>query len=982
MVTTTTRAPRAVSRLVLLTLLAMLAVTFLSAFAPAPAAAATPSVVSSRLVTAEPAACSDPTVPDQAKSSLNCGREASQWALPVERWADSATSLHLRGGDSIMTDLANRLQRDATYPMLMSVGNSLWSWSTSMTSMATRFDMLNAVGAQADQAAATLGKALMSSGLVMMLVAASIGAAIWRSSRGRGGSWKPVAKSLAVVGVMAAMIGGASASTHNNGNYQPGRFSPGWIVSQTNGIVSSLASAPALALDIKADVITGAADNEVNGPASCAAYTTNLQNEYVRSASLIPDPVKKAGSAVPLLMSRMWESTGLEAWKVSQFGHDNDYADFMYCRLLEQRAGFTTPVQVALTTTGANLPTVNQRSAAWGTAGNNDAEDRNLIAWALCRPSSDGTSWTVAGDWSSVTRGNGKHTPTADDCKDWWNDDYYKGDSSGETGGIISGDTNNFEFSGDLSDTIDDTGNAPGARNFLISLHGAGSGVSSNLVLVMSYVFSAFILFVVFGLISLAILVAKVASIVMILVVFLVMLKDIIPSQDPSSAAAKYFKSYLGVAFVAFGASLVFSFISLITGFLVQAAASWFGGASVMAMLWTGVAPMIAVVVMHVIFKKVLKLPSPFSITGAQSWAAAAGGGAIGGAMGAGAMGALQNRGRSMATGAGRTVGNAAMSKATGGRMGSGATKARAGGFSETAKNGSALGQAATGSSATASTKARTGKMTPAAPQVGQVPTAAERKQARVERKQSRAGKATAGTGTPEATSTGKGGRTGGDLNTWLDEKSSKVQAKDAERAAARSAARDATVARRGYAGGALGDVREALGQRLSNVGAEFAERPVRKSLTTAAKIAGGAGLIVATGGVAAPIMAGVRLAKEPSRMLAARKFAIANGDARQANAAAAVAAKAARLRREQREAAGQEQAPAPGAGRAALPGSAQPPATTPGTQSAARLNGQQRVTSRPPRTTTSRAVRSRRVAAARTPVAAGARRPGSNVPW
>ncbi len=62
-----------------------------------------------------------------------------------------------------------------------------------------------------------------------------------------------------------------------------------------------------------------------------------------------------------------------------------------------------------------------------------------------------------------------------------------------------------------------------------------------------------------------------------------------------------------------FAISAIFALLNLITGFLVGAGARQFGPGSILAVLWSGFAPVTAFVVLHLLFKHLLRVPSPFN---------------------------------------------------------------------------------------------------------------------------------------------------------------------------------------------------------------------------------------------------------------------------------------------------------------------------------------------------------------------------------
>lgn len=846
----------------------------LAVFLTAGAAAATPRVDDPCLN--NPSQLCDP--PDPAQSEL----------LPVNRWADSTGAMH---GRLETFDFPEKVQRYGTYPVLMSVGNAMWSGATSMTSAAIRMDILDSAGQAADNAAAKLGRSLMTSGILALVAVIALIVPMWRAARGQGGSpWGQFGKVGAIVGLFAVMVVGAGNSTTSaSGEFQPGAFSPGWWVVTTNNVIAQVASAPAAALTVGDAGAGFTYDESAKGELSCYQYVGYLKDRYQTS-----NPANRMESSVPLVMSGMWEATGLQVWATSQFGADNPYGDYSYCRLLEQFAGTPAAEQRSITLAASDDPVADAnvsslKSLAWETA-ENVQQDRTMVAWAVCRPNGSG-AWNAAPGWGNISGtyrdGDGQ---VEGDCAEWWGSAASFQEDAGAT---FDDEDSAFEFKNaeviynDVSDTR--------ARNYLLTLQGqTGGGVTSSLAMVYAYMFSSLVILVVFGVIALAIILAKVAALVMMIAVFFALLMALWPNSNKGSIG-KYLGQYVGMALFVFGIQLVFAFMTLLTSMMVQAGADMFGGGAFITMIWTGFAPVVSVIVIHMVFVKFLKLPSPFSVTGAQHWGQAAAGGAIGGAVGAGVMNRLQRRGATMAMSGGRAAGRAMVSKATGGRFGKGRGAARAGMLTGAPATGAAAGGAAGARTETAKlVRARAGQRNGAAVQ-------------------------------PEA----------------LDGAGVAAETQKLDRAARRRLATDAAD-ERGAKNTVVGRYTEGLKARWSEIGQQFAGKSAlgktwqgtKGTVKTVAKVAGAGALVVGTGGMAVPVMAAVWGTKHALRVRAARGGAIDRFEAKKA-ADELAAAEAERKRAAADRAAGRAHVPS-GASASVPPGAGAAHA-----RAAARSNGE-----------------------------------------
>lgn len=889
--------------------------------ASAPAPAALPA-----LMPAAPSAewCRNTAFPYDERKDAGCfgGRTANQIYLPSERWADSATTLHSRkigGVTNIVADLSTTLQRDASFPVLTSIANTLWSATTTVVSLAVRMDFMSQLGGAVDSIVAGVGKTLITSPIVVAIVVVGIIVVAWRGMRGRGNPMAYLGRVVLTLSVLVALVFGASASTvSDNGTYTAGRLSPGWFAQTANSVISSLTSAPAAALSADVSAVPSASETGATGALSCSAYVSKLNEMYVASAGGESQLGKTMQSAIPMTLSRMWEQTGLQAWKVAQFGGDNEYADWMYCRLLEHRAGISPAIQHTFTQASGTIPELNTEAAPWGTGGDNDAEDRNLIAWASCRLDGSG-NWTVQSGWSGLP----DKAPTADECSKWWSEDYFTGDGD-KTAGIISGDSN-FDWSGKASETVNRTNAAPEVRNYVLSLHGAGSSAGGNQVMVLAYLLSAFIMLLVFGVLSLAILFFKLTIVVLTFSVMFTLVRDLLPSDGPT-ATGKLVKMYVGVAFVVFGFGLVLALVTTLTGLVISGASTAFGGGSVTTMIITGVAPLVSLIALHWVFKNVLKMPSPLSITGANAWGKAAAGGAVGGAVGAGAAEMLQRRGGHMVRSAGRSAAAAVGNRmrpgvATGpGRAGRPARAGRSSGdvpaMAAAAAGGVAGGAAgsalAGGAGGRSGRMARGGTGTPnrRAERLGGGDGAqlslAERTRATAERR---------AVGREAAAARQAAGISG--LDHALNNGAARLAGKQHAATLAARARRQTAIERRGFNGGAAGAAYEGVRQRMSEARAEFDKAPLRTAMRltgkSAATTAGVAALTVATGGAALPAALAYGAYKQTKLSEQARRRAVQNHAVRKA--AAAEASKADEAARRQARAQAATAGPATGQG-------------------------------------------------------------------
>jgi hypothetical protein len=106
--------------------------------------------------------------------------------LAINQWADVADSFHDRLDGDLWNDVIEKIQRRAVYSTMLSIGNSMWQASSNLVSFATRFCLLDTLGADADRVAAAIGGAFLGDGgpLLAAIMAAGLATALWRQTGG------------------------------------------------------------------------------------------------------------------------------------------------------------------------------------------------------------------------------------------------------------------------------------------------------------------------------------------------------------------------------------------------------------------------------------------------------------------------------------------------------------------------------------------------------------------------------------------------------------------------------------------------------------------------------------------------------------------------------------------------------------------------------------------------------------------------------
>ncbi len=626
---------------------------------------------------------------------------ASDWAqasnaqyLPVERWGKVSTQ-HYRLKSGVMDapgTIADRIQRAGTVQLFLSLGNMAWNMGSGVTEGSSRFCLGDRIYTSVDSLAGGLGDAVMKSGIVIMLFIASL-LGIMFKARNNGGGAQGLIRIMVSAGILVILINGAM-QTREGDTPGYGKGSPGWFAYKINTVVHKAASMPASAINdymLERPVGGPEARDGVN-KATCSNYTKAL-NDIYKKAYENQGVAYEASSVVPRSLNAMWEATGLRAYVNAQFGVNNSFGERAYCHLLDRYAGvpssgkanrmqgdykvIITGQKEVLDKMGVRM-NHQSRALKWRT---NKQEDEAMIAWAAC-VYKGGSKWEVDPAWGDLP----DKAPSTEDCMNF----FTKADD--DAGG-------HFDFGDDPEDIAKATEGHSDISNFIGNLHGTENTAAIGVA--AAYLISSIIVGTTFALLGLAVFVAKLGLVALTMFAIFVAITGLIPGSQNEDRIMKLFKQYVGMAFLAFGATLIISFVAILSRFLQEAGAAFAGTSSVTTVIWTGLAPIASIYMIHRIFTQYLKAPSPFKLTSGQAFGAAMAGGAIGGAAGGGAASMFQRqmqRARMQAEHHGRAMASRAVGKTLRGTPRVGGMSPMSGG-----KGGAAMVGAGTGGAAMAS---------------------------------------------------------------------------------------------------------------------------------------------------------------------------------------------------------------------------------------------------------------------------------------
>lgn len=550
--------------------------------------------------------------------------------LPIFRWSEASSQMHVRVGGSDFMDTVNAMSKEKVSGSFMMLGNFFFTLATGLTRISIEFDALDGAGQEVDRAFGTLGQAILDSPIIVIVIVAVFCVGIWVASRQSHGRplMSVLLKPIILVGVFAVLVGGATATGDSD---EPAPMSPWWFGNTVNSVVTAAATSPATALQETDLGFKLQLSEHAGGPEdalSCEYYLDSLKSGYKTDTG---DAAEKMSRSLALSLSNMWEATALDAYIDAQFGKQatseggNTHGDRVFCRMLEQNSAVKADDQVALMD-GIEMQDTEaaQQSSAFAKHGSAEVDVATMY-WAACEW--DGTKFTVNDHWAKASEGEAEDLGDGSSkysCSKWWdhppstieNDSEFQGS---ETDGPLN-------FVGDRSEVGEKlSGTTGGVASFVRATQGWES--TDSVITSIVYSVSAICVSIAFGALALVVLGAKIGMIAMLMLLGIAIIFDMLPTSS-GGKLKKYLMSYLGMAFLAFGVQLIFAVIVLLTSVIANAGSS-FTGDGFMRNIWLGLAPIIAFVLMHMFITKWLKAPSPFTPSGAMSWAKGAAGGAL-----------------------------------------------------------------------------------------------------------------------------------------------------------------------------------------------------------------------------------------------------------------------------------------------------------------------------------------------------------------
>ncbi|MFI8776569.1 Yip1 family protein [Brachybacterium paraconglomeratum] len=559
--------------------------------------------------------------------------------LPIVRWASS-----MKLGDSVEFNVTQPLRsvevnmiEKTSFTTILEFGNFLWLAAALLVNAVTNFKVNALLAKPLNDFAATFGSSIIDSGAIFLILTVGVVTLVLGATRGRFGI-RRLAMMIASLGVFAAMVMGSMNDRGEGTSYDPGTFSPAWMVQELSGAFTKASDAIAAPISNRSSqASTVFSDDAKTDPTSCKSYIDALHSQYTGYY----DYIGQTAPATLDVMSRWWEETAYRAYAAIQYGDQSSLgADYAACQQLETNTNINPENRVGILTDAygsgdtdytAAVPPVGSPMLNGGFT-NDDRAARQNQAWGLCQAGPDGT-YTLRSDLPAEGIEGGKigGPLTPDACTQ-----IFTGEGVNNETGIVfalpfadtvSPDVTVKQVKDIQFAVVGDAGLLSNPENGLAEHAEAYSYVSntsgtirtSTTLVAITYAISALIGSLAMAFLAAALFIMKLLSHVMAFFLIIAALAGVI-SQGFGSAAS-FFKGWIGYTAITSVTTLLFAIVLLIAMALIRAGDAILGGWATAMMLWIGVCPALAIFVLNWMFKKLFRTRSPFTIRGMQAMA-------------------------------------------------------------------------------------------------------------------------------------------------------------------------------------------------------------------------------------------------------------------------------------------------------------------------------------------------------------------------
>lgn len=391
--------------------------------------------------------------------------------LPAWRW----TNVELDG------DTSGWLGAFKTFPIAIStllLAVSQFIWTLLLGLMRFSIDsgsLIEPAAGPVNSAFATIGS--YSTALFFVFWALVLYKVIKALAKGQVGAALRTGGTFVVLfAVLLALVSSSTAAVKNDTPLAKGTLP--WVAKEiagfSTGVVATMTEGRELFA--KSDASNEALGSEGASP-TCKAYIEKLHSRYESGAGANP---------VLTSMSRLWEQTQYNSWKISTFGMPSgssaDLSARAMCHWAEAVNGTPASEQqeIANSVLPAAIPAVSSgvRASVFGPFGKEDRR-RAMTAWVACEWNSTAKTWKTTPEFIGVWSDD----PSGDTYGNKWCSSVLSSNGSGQDQGkgwfINAGDWDNFNlFGGRIADAFERDGQTAEHREKLAAAKAWATGFS------------------------------------------------------------------------------------------------------------------------------------------------------------------------------------------------------------------------------------------------------------------------------------------------------------------------------------------------------------------------------------------------------------------------------------------------------------------------------------------------------------------------
>ena len=559
--------------------------------------------------------------------------------LPIIRWATS-----MQMSDTVAFNVTQPVRsievstiEKTSFTTILMIGNLAWMIAALIVNAVTNYQVNAQMVKPLNDFAATFGSSIIDSGAIFLILGIAVAAMAAAGIRA-GFTLRRFAMMFFSLAIFSAMVMGSMNDRGQGSTYDPGTFSPAWMVQKVSGGFSYISDALATPISNRsAQATTVFSDQAKSDPTSCKSYIDTLHAQYNQ---YYEDTGQTAPAALDV-MSRWWEETAYRAYATIQYGDESHLGpDYAACQQLETNAGIEAADRHAILADAyasgdedytAAVPAAGSPMINGGDTDQNLAARQNL-AWGLCQADTDG-NYTLRSDLPAegIEGGQigGPITPGA--CTAMFTGEGVQN----KPGFVLSlpfSDTvspdktvkevTDIQFSvvGDVSLLSDPAnGLADHKQAYSFVANSAGTIRTASTMLAIAYMISAIAGGAAMAILAGVLFLMKLLAYAMAFFLIIAALAGVVGQGFGS--AMTFFKGWVGYTAITSMTTLLFAFVLMMASGLLRAGDGIFGQWALAMMIWIGLCPALSIIMLNWAFKKLFRTKSPFTLRGMQAMA-------------------------------------------------------------------------------------------------------------------------------------------------------------------------------------------------------------------------------------------------------------------------------------------------------------------------------------------------------------------------